>query len=90
MIQLTEIDSDTQDVRDGKWGEWEDIKREPCHPTLRVGGVSCGPGRKGQKRKCSRSLGGKYCTEAGEEVVDGLQFRTVRCEAETCPGHTDS
>ena len=76
------------ECQDGVWDDWEDL--EPCKSL----GVRCGAlttalhtGFKGQKMRCRRSLGGKYCREAGgggQEVVEGLLFRTTKCQTTQC------
>ena len=71
----------SQEVKDGEWSDWKDIKgSEACQP------VQCGHGYKNQKRSCSRSLGGKYCIENGNEVTEDVDFKTVPCQTDSCPG----
>ena len=69
-------------MKDGIWLEWEDV--EDCQ-TLRPG-FSCGPGQKGQKKLCERSLGGKYCSDNGNEAIRDVLYRTTRCSVGECPG----
>ena len=43
--------------------------------------------------RCKRSLGGKYCREAGgegEEVVEGFLFRTKQCQTSQCQPESSS
>ena len=50
-------------------------------------------GLKGQRMRCKRSLGGKYCREAGgegEEVVEGFLFRTKQCQTSQCQPESSS
>ena len=79
--------TECQETQDGKWEDWEDL--EPCRSL----GVRCGAhsgqhtGFKGQTKRCKRSLGGKYCLDAGgdsQEVKEGLLFRTTKCQTDKC------
>ena len=66
------------------WLEWED--EESCRTVMEAEGSPCGPGYRGQRRKCDRSLGGKYCQAKGKEVLEDVQHRTTKCQLAECPG----
>ena len=66
------------------WLEWED--EESCKTVREAEGSPCGPGYRGQRRKCDRSLGGKYCRAKGKEVLEDVQHRTTKCSLAECPG----
>ena len=72
-----------QEVRDGVWDSWQEM--EDCRQ------VYCTIGTQNMRRKCSRPLGGKYCTDevTGEAVMEDLSFKTINCEAEGCPGASE-
>ena len=72
-------------MKDGIWLEWEDVKEE-CQTTGEVESVPCGPGHRLQKRICERSLGGKYCSDNGKEVIRDVLYRTTKCSVGECPG----
>ena len=76
-------------MKDGEWGKLIDIPGERCQSTREVGGYLCGEGLKGQSKKCSRSLGGKYCTEQGEDIPEDVFFKTSPCKLNECPGMTN-
>ena len=64
------------------------MPEEPCQATrpvqTRSGAIPCGSGYKGQKRKCHRVLGGKYCPD--DDNGEGVMFRNTDCEKRPCPG----
>ena len=64
--------------------EWED--EESCKTVREAEGSPCGPGYRGQRRKCDRSLGGKYCQANGKEVLEDVEHRTTNCDVGECPG----
>ena len=68
------------------WLEWED--EETCKTVREAEGSPCGPGYRGQRRKCDRSLGGKYCKDPdnGKEVPEDFLHRTTKCQLADCPG----
>ena len=70
-------------MKDGIWLGWKD--QESCMG-MGDGGFQCGTGYKGQKRKCDRSLGGKYCQDNGVDVIEDVQHRTTKCDMGKCPG----
>ena len=71
-------------MKDGIWLGWKD--EAPGCQMIRDEGFPCGPGYKGQKRKCERSLGGKYCQENGKDVKEDVLYRTTKCDMGKCPG----
>ena len=73
-------------MRDGAWLEWED--EESCNAVLEAEGSPCGPGYRGQRKRCDRSLGGKYCKDPdnGKEVREDFLHRTTKCQLAECPG----
>ena len=71
-------------MKDGEWLEWEDVG--DCKTTGEVEGISCGPGYKGQKKICDRSLGGTYCSDNGAEVPRDVLYRITKCSVGQCPG----
>ena len=85
-----------QKVPDGYWRDWEDI--DECQPTRYFetksgSNSSCGPGLKGQRKKCERELGGKQCpvenSGSNPDGVRDVMFRTTSCETSPCPGKVD-
>ena len=66
------------------WLDWED--EESCNSLREVEGSPCGPGYKGQRRRCERSLGGKYCQDNGKEIIEDVLHRTTKCQLAECPG----
>ena len=73
-------------MKHGVWESWKDIPGEGCQSNREVGGYLCGEGLKGQRKKCSRSLGGKYCSEKGENILEDIFFKTSSCQLNKCPG----
>ena len=76
--------TECQECKDGVWLGWEDTG--PCMSLCYPFGAHTGPytGFKGQKMRCKRNLGGKYCKEAGEEVEEDHLLGTTMCQTDQC------
>ena len=71
------------------WGDWKNEK--DCNPVETVEDYKCGSGYMEQKKRCDRTLGGKYCRdENGEDVREDILHQTIPCQAYKCPGSTQN
>ena len=74
-------------IMDGEWTDWKII--EECKGIEKVGksNLTCGFSRTIRRKKCQRSLGGKYCqNKQGIDVPENILVETVSCQDKKCPG----